>query len=173
VDHPPLSPARSLRATAILLVAALALSGCASLRWEIAKAMRREGVSNLAFPDQVFEEYGCAKKELPWLLVERSELIPPVLQAGAEFNHRLVYGMCPERPTGVDRGELVIRIWHEGRAIHSDRERAYELWPGRWQIDTFVQIPSDAEPGVYAYELEFRGRALRFERRDTFLVSAR
>jgi hypothetical protein len=177
MDHSPLSAGtrsdRRAAAAAMLLVTALALGGCASLRWEIAKALRREGKTNLAFPEVVFAEYDCAKKRLPWLAVERSELIPPKLAAGGEFTHRLVYAMCPQRPTAVDSGDLVIRIWHKGRTIHVDRDHGYEIWPGRWQIDTFVQVPRDAAAGVYAYELAYRGRSLRFARRDSFLVSPR
>ncbi len=163
---------RRARAAAAAALA-LALSGCASLRWEIQKALREEGLRNLAFPEAVFEEYACANAKLPLLQVEHSELIPPRLRSGSDFTHRLVYAMCPERPTGVVPGELVIRILHKGRAIHVERESPYELRPGRWQVDTFVVLPRDAEPGVYAYELSFRSAPLRFLRRDSFLVLAR
>lgn len=174
MDHPALKGrARRLCAAAALLGASLGLSGCASLRWELEKALRLEGVTNLAFPEAVFEEYACADKQLPWLRIEHTELIPPQLHAGGEFTHRLVYGLCPAQPTEVAEGELEIRILYKGRPIHVEREPAYELWPGRWQVDSFVQLPSDAEPGVYAYELSFRGNPLHFLQRDTFLLLAR
>ena len=177
MDHPPLrAPAARrgrLRAALALLAAGLALAGCASLRWEFEKALRREGRTNLAFPEVVFEEYGCAERKLPWLRIERNELLPPQLRPGGEFTHRLVYDFCPAQPTGVAVGDLEIRILHEGRAIHVEREHAYELWPGRWQVDSFVQLPHDAEAGVYAYELSFRGASTHFLRRASFLVSER
>jgi len=37
-------------------------------------------------------------------------------------------------------------------------------------IDAFVEIPEDAEPGVYAYEVAFSGKGLSFDKSLTFLV---
>jgi hypothetical protein len=36
-----------------------------------------------------------------------------------------------------------------------------------------VHLPIEAEPGIYAYELEFESKSLEFEKSLTFLVEAR
>jgi hypothetical protein len=50
---------------------------------------------------------------------------------------------------------------------------AYEIKPGRWVVDAEVSLPDDADPGVYAYELEFEGAGVSFEKRLTFVVRPR
>ncbi len=67
-------------------------------------------------------------------------------------------------------GTLSTRILHRGRAIVDERDAAYELKPGRWIVDAFVTVPEGAAVGIYAMELEFEGRELRFTERLTFAV---
>jgi hypothetical protein len=152
-----------------LLIAALTL-GCASVRWSVQKALREEGTQNKSFPELVWEEYDCDTQRRPFFVVEENELVPPKVQPGGEFNHRMVYAMCPEESTAVVAGELSTRIRYKGRPIVLNTDSAYEIKPGRWVVDAFVEIPEDAEPGVYAYEVAFRGKGLRFDKSLTFLV---
>ncbi|MCH2171159.1 hypothetical protein MK489_10280 [Myxococcota bacterium] len=152
------------------LLAAVCALGCANLRWQVEKSLRQEGTVNRAFPEVVWDEYNCEKRDLPFLEIETSELIPPEVEPGGDFNHRLVYALCPRRATEVVSGDLHTRILFKGRAIHQETHSNYELRPGRWQVDTFVEIPLEAEPGVYAHEVEFSSRHARFERTITFLV---
>ena len=112
----------------------------------------------------------CGERDLPFFEIENNELLPVKLRPGGEFTHRLVYALCPERPTGVVFGRLAIRILFRGEAAHTETDRRYELRPGRWRVDTFVELPPDAEPGVYAYELDFTSKEIRFVERATFLV---
>jgi len=37
-------------------------------------------------------------------------------------------------------------------------------------VDSFVEIPPDAAPGLYAYEAAFQAKELTFEKSLTFLV---
>ena len=149
------------------------LPGCASLRWSLQKAGREEGAQLAAFPEEVAREYGCAERALPFLAVERSELVPPRVRAGGEFNHRLVYALCPARPTEVVAGRLVEGIRFRGVILHREVREGFELRPGRWVLDAFVELPGGAEPGVYAYEIRFEGGPVAFEERHTFVVESR
>ncbi len=115
-------------------------------------------------------EYGCAERSLPFFIVELDELVPPRVRAGGEFNHRMVYALCPAAPTQVVSGGLSTRIRFRGEPIFHETEAVYELRPGRWRVDTIVEVPDHAEPGVYAYEIEFASASLRFERGLTFLI---
>ena len=157
---------------AAILVASIAL-GCASFRWSVKKALREEGSENLAFPEMVWEEYDCDTQRRPFVIVEENEIVPPKVKPGGEFNHRMVYVMCPVRTTAVVAGRLSTRIRFKGDAIVDNTDDVYEIKPGRWIIDAFVEIPDDAEPGVYAYEVEFSGRGLAFDKSLTFLVRER
>jgi hypothetical protein len=158
---------------AALALAALCASGCASLRWSLAKSLRQPGEALADFPEEVWAEYDCDKQRRPFFAIEENELVPPRVRAGGEFNHRLVYVLCPARPTGVISGRLHTRIRFRGDPIVRETTEAYELKPGRWVVDAEVQLPSDAEPGVYAYEVAFESAPVGFEKRLTFVVQSR
>jgi len=155
----------------LLLISALS-TGCTSIQWTFKKAMREEGTVNRALPDLVWEEYDCETQKRPFFIVEENELVPPRVKPGGEFNHRMVYVMCPPGPTEVVTGKLSTRIRFKGSPILHSVEDGYEILPGRWVVDAFVEIPENAEPGVYAYEVAFSGRGLEFEKSLTFLVKA-
>jgi hypothetical protein len=153
-----------------LLVTALIFPGCATVRWSVQKALREEGIENASFPEVVWEEYDCETQKRPFFILEENELVPPEVKPGGEFNHRMVYVMCPARSTQVVAGQLSTRIRFKGDAIVDTTDVRYEIKPGRWIVDAFVEIPDDAEAGVYAYEVEFSGKGLLFDKSLTFLV---
>jgi hypothetical protein len=159
------------KVVACMLIAGL-LSGCTSARWTFQKAVRKEGTVNRTLPDLVWEEYDCETQKRPFFIVEKNELVPPKVKAGGEFNHRMIYVMCPPGPTEVVSGDLTTRIRFKGEPIVHSTEEHYEILPGRWVMDAFVEIPEGAEAGVYAYEVAFSGPGLEFEKVLTFLVKA-
>ncbi len=158
------------------LVAALVLAtgtGCSTFFWAVQKSLRRPGEKPQAFPERVFEQHECGKKKLPWLVLEEHELIPPRIKPGGEFNHRVVYAMCPARPTQGVTGTLDTRILFKGDTIMRERISGYELKPGRWVVDEFVSRPDGVEPGMYALQIEFRSSKLRFQKLLSFAVEPR
>jgi len=162
------------KVVAVLLAAPLLVglaAGCAGTRAAVVKQLRDPGERLTAFPEEVWEEYGCGEQRRPFFVIEANELVPERVEPGGEFNHRLVYALCPAGPTEVEAGRLHTRIRFRGRAIVSESER-YELKPGRWVVDSFVQLPESAEPGIYSFELDFDSRAVDFERGLSFLVTA-
>ena len=106
----------------VALVTVLMLSlGCASLRWSLQKAFREEGDRLESFPEEVWEEYDCETQKRPFFIIEKNELVPPKVKVGGEFNHRMVYVMCPVRPTAVVAGRL--RRESASGAMRSSRDR--------------------------------------------------
>ncbi len=124
-------------------------------------------------PEEIWDQYTCGERELPFLQIERVELLPRRLAAGSHFNHRIVYSLCPPELTAVVAGTLDTSIFHRGHAIVRDQEKHFELKPGRWVIDSFVSIPEQAEPGVYAVELAFESDSVEFQERRSFAVETR
>jgi hypothetical protein len=82
----------------------------------------------------------------------------------------MIYSLCPPVPTAVVSGKLSTRIRFRGTPIVHETIAEHELKPGRWVVDTFVSLPEQAEPGVYAYEIEFESKTVRFDERITFVV---
>ena len=148
----------------------LAVSGCANLRWNLQRSLRDPGERIVDFPEIVWNEYACDERKRPFFALETNEVIPPQVKAGGSFNHRLIYAMCPVRPTAVVRGRLVTRIRFRGDPIVRERTEAYEIKPGRWVVDAEVSLPNTAEAGVYAYEIEFSSGDLHFAESLTFVV---
>lgn len=167
-----MSGAALLRLT-LLVALAFGELGCATWLGSVRRSLRDPGVHFRAFPEEVAREYRCDEKELPHFTIEKIELVPDRLRPGEEFNHRMVYALCPRKPTAVVSGTLSTRILHRGRVIVNERDPAYELKPGRWIVDAFVTVPEGAAVGIYAMELEFEGRELAFTERLTFAVDRR
>ena len=161
-------------ATAVFGLVLLGLiSGCASLTWSVKKSLRTPGERLKHFPEVVWEEYECDKQKRPFFKIEQNDIVPPRVKPGGEFAHRMVYVMCPSRPTGVVSGRLLTRIRFRGDPIVRETTEAYDLKPGRWVVDAEVQLPADARPGIYAYEVAFKSSRIEFEKRLTFVVQAR
>jgi hypothetical protein len=161
----------SQRVIAVLL--ALLLGGCASVRWSVTKTFRDPGEQMRSFPEEVWKEYNCEDQHRPFFMMEKNELVPPRVKPAREFNHRMVYALCPTRPTEVVAGRLSTRIRFKGQPIVRDTVTPYELRPGRWVVDAFVTLPEDAEPGIYAYEVQFESKTVDFDERLTFVVEPR
>lgn len=154
----------------IFVILLLWSAACASQVKRVRSAFRDAGERNTALPEKVWKEYRCAKRRTPYLKIESVEVVPERLHAGSEFNHRWVYALCSGSATSVVTGKLQTNILFRGAAIVSDSDPSFELKPGRWVIDTFVEVPPAAVPGIYSLEIRFVDKALRFERRRSFVV---
>ena len=160
MDHP-----KALAALVLLLT-----GGCAHLPSPLDRPFRTPGEKLVDFPEAVRAEFGCEKKKLPWLQVESQELWPKRVQAGQELGHRLVYVLCTSEPTEVVSGTLETRLVHRGKSSLLESLPDHDLRPGRWIVDVFMTVPSDAPDGVYELEIAFKSPSLHFARRETFAV---
>ncbi len=158
------------RATLVLLL--LVSLACSSpVAGKVRRSIRDPGQYNAALPEAVWKKYGCARRKLPYLRIESFELSPERVKPGEEFNHRWVYSLCPVTPTSIVSGKLDTRIFFKGQPIVADTNEGFELKPGRWVIDTFVEVPPQAEPGVYSIEIRFFSpEGTKFAQRRTFGV---
>ncbi len=159
---------KAIAAWALRLGLALALASSTSCAF-FTLQLREPGHHNKAFPDEVAEEYHCDKRPLPFFRIEANELVPRRVKPGSEFNHRLIYVLCPERPTAVLPGTLRTRVLFEGRIIVEDSVQQ-KLRPGRWVLDSFVAMPADVEPGLYAMDVRFRSSRGDLESQVDFIV---
>lgn len=138
-------------------------------------ALRKPGERNKTFPEKVAEQYDCDRRPLPFVEIEKSDLVPTRLEPGEELNHRLVYVLCPAKMTDVMTGTLHTRILFEGQVIDRD-DNDFKLKPGRWEVVNLFDVQAQAQPGVYSFTVEFKGHpggdARRLEAESTFIVQA-
>lgn len=161
----------SHKVAAVFLAAMLATAGCASVTNYLDRPFREPGERLKTFPEKVWSEYDCDRQKLPYFEIERLELFPKRITPGGQLKHRMVYVLCPSRPTGVVAGTLARSIMYRGNAIVRGQE-AHDLKPGRWVVDVFLDLPETAQVGVYALNIQFESPQIRFDRALTFAVDA-
>ncbi len=147
------------------LVCLSAMLGCTAIK------PLEPGERLVSFPESVADEYNCAKRRLPFIEVEKSELTPMRLRPGGQLNHRFVYVMCPSRASGVIAGTLHTQVQFKGKTVHKDVVK-HELQPGRWVVASSITLPEEATPGMYALATRFESPQGRFSFHSDFLVEA-
>jgi hypothetical protein len=156
--------------TLILGLGVAAALGCAGLMGRMQRALRSPGERLESVPDDVWAQYKCGEQKLPWFRLEQTELVPQRVTAGDDVNHRMVYALCPTEPTEVVTGTLQTRILFKGKPLLRDADGHYEIKPGRWVVDTFIQIPPQAETGIYSVEVQFASDSVNFREERSFAV---
>ena len=61
------------------------------------------------------------------------------------------------------------RVLYRGKPVLQE-STPHELMPGRWVLDSFIALPEDAEPGLYAMDISFRSRHGHLNDRVDFVV---
>jgi hypothetical protein len=154
------------RVLGILVCLALA-SGCSQLPLKSPEP----GETMMTFPEPVAKEYRCSKRQLPFFEIEKNELTPHRARPGSRLDHSLVYVMCPARISEVISGKLYTRIHFKGKTVHT-HVKDQDLQPGRWMITSFVTLPKQVGPGIYALEARFESPRGRFNVHSDFLVES-
>ena len=102
------------------------------------------------------------------------EVVPEMIKPGARVNYRLMYVMCPRKPSETLATSVYRKILFKGEQVARNVKESFELKPGRWVVDSFFTLPTNSPLGVYALEVGFEapnGRAHTHVR--SFVVSNR
>jgi hypothetical protein len=139
----------------ISAVAAVALSGCGALYQQALVVMRQPGDQIAATPDQIWRDFDCGNRPLPFVRAESMEVVPERIRPGGRVNYRLVYVMCPLKPSEVINTRVSRKMLFKGAQVASNVNDAFEIKPGRWVVDSFFTLPPNSPLGVYALEVSF------------------
>jgi hypothetical protein len=137
------------------VASSFAFYGCSAVYQQALAVMREPGEHIKTVPDEVWNEYRCAERERPFLRIESMEVVPEMIKPGGRLNYRVVYAMCPAKPSEVLKARAFRRIYFKGEQVASNVNDSLELKPGRWVIDSFFTLPADSPLGVYALEVTF------------------
>jgi len=151
----------------------VAAFGCAGVVGKVKRALRSPGEELATLPTDVWSEYNCDEQKLPFFRLEQTELVPQRVVAGEDVNHHMVYALCPTEPTAVIEGTLQTRILFKGKPLVRDSDGQYDIKPGRWVVDTFIQIPPQAETGIYSVEVQFLSQTVNFREERSFAVDGK
>lgn len=115
------------------------------------------GIKRLADEQSVRLAYGCAKRSLPFLVIERHELSSSELLAGQEFQHRFAYAVCVSDPSAPMKGILSRKIFFHGkkRPMFKSVSKDVKVNPGKWADVATIKIPKGVKPGQYIFRLIF------------------
>jgi len=113
------------------------------------------GSKVLAPAEETFAALQCADKPLPLLIVESDVLTPNPAVPGTELHHRLIYSFCPKPGGKPVTGALTRSLSLNGTTVFSDVTKDVVIIPGRVAVDAYLTVPAAAEPGTYAYKVEF------------------
>jgi hypothetical protein len=147
--------AQVIAALSLVLLSLAALSGCSALYQQVVAAARQPGERVATTPDQVWHDFDCAKRERPFVHVESLEVLPEMIKPGGRVNYRLVYVMCPLKPSEVIKTRVLRSMLFKGEQVARNVNEAFELKPGRWVVDSFFTLPTASPFGVYALEVGF------------------
>ena len=131
------------------------ISGCSAIHQQIVAAARQPGDQIVTTPEQVLKESNCATRERPFVQVESMEVLPEKVKPGGRVNYRLVYVMCPLKLADSMKARVTRNMFFKGEQVARNVKDGFELKPGRWIVDSFFTLPSDAPLGVYALEVGF------------------
>ena len=130
-----------------VIVLALILASCAQIQRQVAsmKESRREPGAKM----QATQELDCEHRQLPYVVLEKSELLPRTVRNGEEFNHRFIYAACPRQPGRTIVGTLRTRIYYNGEVVWNDVDKTFDIRAGRWTFDTFIKVANTARSSEY------------------------
>jgi hypothetical protein len=149
----------------------VALYGCSVLYQKTIVAFRQSGEHVRTYPDQLWSELNCSERELPFIQLESMEVMPDTILPGTRANYRLVYAMCPLRPSEVIETRVLRKIVFKGEQIISNADDSLELKPGRWVVDSFFTLPEQSPLGVYELEITFEANRIAHRMVRSFVVS--
>ena len=133
----------------------MTISPCSAIYQRVVATSRQPGERIATTPDKVWQELNCAKRERPFVQVERMEVLPEMIKPGGRVNYRLVYVLCPLKPSEVLKTRLVRNMLFKGERVAGNVKDSFELKPGRWIVDSFFTLPPESPFGVYALEVSF------------------
>lgn len=139
----------------VAVLGVITLSGCTTLYQQALAAIRQPGEQIATAPDQLWQEMDCANRERPFVQAESMEVLPEKIRPGGRVNYRLVYVMCPAKPSEVIKTRVARRMLFKGEQVARNVNDAFEVKPGRWVVDSFFTLPVDSPLGVYALEVVF------------------
>jgi hypothetical protein len=117
----------------------------------------------------VHSQYDCARKKLPFVVIEQNEIRPQQLHPGEEFHHHFVYVMCPSQTLETVQGRLERRVYFKGNRVFDDSGN-FAFRPGKWDVDAFIKVPPEAAPGTYRFELFFGSKVVTIKKSLDFAV---
>lgn len=130
----------------------------------------KPGRKLLISPDHVWEAENCGMRPLPYLRLERSEVMAETTKPGTSILYRFPYIACVAAQPGYVLGRLRTTVSFGPKELSTRTDDTFPVETGRWSVDTEIAVPNDAEPGVYALEGTLSAGGRTIQDRLNFIV---
>lgn len=121
-------------------------------------------------PDAAWQTANCASRPLPYLRLDRSEVVPQAVKRGESIIHRFGYIACVPAQPGYILGQFQTVVVFNGKELSTRTDKTYPIDTGGWIIDTDIAVPPQAEPGLYRVEATLFAKDATVQDRINFLV---
>ncbi|NIP29493.1 MAG: hypothetical protein GTO02_03885 [Candidatus Dadabacteria bacterium] len=143
----------------LLVFVVLSYSGCISvldraaakvdnMQQRFFKTTRKPGERQVNSAEETYATYYCRTSRIYF---ESIEVLPKKVLRGEEINQRMRFAYClaPKDQHNVIEGNIIRKIFKNKQEQFADVTR-YTFKPGTWIIDAFLEIPPDADGGIYS-----------------------
>lgn len=109
----------------------------------------------LTKPTDIWKEYDCDNKILPFLIIESQKITPSSPQPGQEFEHRFVYAACVSDAQTPIKGTLRRKLFFQRKLIFQHVSHNVEIRTGKLEHTAKIKIPRKTKPGNYKIQVSF------------------
>lgn len=121
-------------------------------------------------PEQAWARDECGSRTLPFMRVERTEVVPAKVRRGSSFIYRFPYVACVNPRPGYLLGRFRTTVFFGKKKVSTRTDETYPIETGGWSIDTEIFVPKEATPGEYMIEGSFTTKALTVQDRLNFII---
>jgi hypothetical protein len=121
-------------------------------------------------PERAWAIENCGARPLPFMRVDRTEIVPGTVKQGAGFIYRFPYVACVPAQPGYLLGRFRTTVFFDGKEISTRADETYPIETGGWSIDTEILVPKEAPPGLYLIEGNLTGKGVMVQDRLSFTV---
>lgn len=141
----------------LLIAASLATAACQNMNYMFdqlgsSSSGLTPGRKLVALPDDVWKREDCDARPLPYIRLDRSDIVPKIAKRGDQVVYTLAYTACVPQQPGYLLGEIMTRIYFDGRLKSQRLDKQYPVETGKWVVNTKVAVPANAEFGSYDVE---------------------
>src|SRR5687768_15034464 len=109
------------------LLSLVTLSSCSALYPQVVTSAWKPGEHFATTPDQMWHDFNYSKRDRPFVHVESMEVLPEMIKPGGRVNYRLIYVMCPVKPSEVIKTVASRRMLFKGEQVARNLNETFEL----------------------------------------------
>jgi hypothetical protein len=100
-------------------------------------------------PDDVWKAEDCDTRSLPYVRLDDSQVTPKTVKPGEKVVYTLTYISCVPHQPGYILGTFDTAVYADRRLQTRRSDESYPVETGQWVVNTAINVPENAAPGLY------------------------